>query len=64
MRVSRLWRHLQMIKRAAVFLTGGVDACKPGSCAVPCYVCPTHLDDEAIEGLFEVISGDPLYVLQ
>ncbi|KLO06045.1 hypothetical protein SCHPADRAFT_806026, partial [Schizopora paradoxa] len=59
LRCSRLWRHLTMMKRAAVFLTGGVDACEPGSCAVPCYACPSDLDKMSVADLFEAVYGDP-----
>ncbi|KLO14505.1 hypothetical protein SCHPADRAFT_826309, partial [Schizopora paradoxa] len=59
LRCARLWRHLTMVKRAAVFLTGGVNNCKPGSCAVPCYACPSDVDKLTVAGLFEAVYGDP-----
>ncbi|KLO04935.1 hypothetical protein SCHPADRAFT_840007, partial [Schizopora paradoxa] len=60
LRTSRLWRSLTMMKRAGVFFTGGVDACTPGSCAVPCYACPYGLDGESVPGMFDPIpEGDP-----
>lgn len=64
MRISRLWRHLKLLKRAGVHLmAGGVEACKPGSCAVPCYACPSEIDELEIVELFGAPCNDPLCVL-
>ncbi|KLO04830.1 hypothetical protein SCHPADRAFT_840165, partial [Schizopora paradoxa] len=63
MRMSRLWRHLKMLKRTAVFLLpGGVDGCGPGVCAIRCPACPSNLDGVSIEGLFDIPQGLPDWV--
>lgn len=41
MRVSRLWRHLKLLKRAGIGLEPeGVASAQPGSCAIRCPACP------------------------
>ena len=59
MRAARLWRHITMLKRVAMFFLGGVEVCTPGCCAVPCYACPSELDDLAIPSVFEAVCGNP-----
>lgn len=41
MRVCRLWRHLKLLKRAGLHLTGkDVQLAPSGSCAIECPACP------------------------
>lgn len=60
MRITRLWRHLKLLKRAGVHVSaGGVDACESGSCAVPCYACPSDVDELEVLELFSAPHDDP-----
>ena len=41
------------------YTSAGKSCCEPGSCAVPCYACPSEVDKLAIADLFEAVYGDP-----
>lgn len=66
MRVSRLWRHVKLMKRAGVGLSpGGVKAASLGSCALECPACPDSniapRPAEVDEGVYPD-SSDKTYV--
>ncbi|EJC97359.1 uncharacterized protein FOMMEDRAFT_67821, partial [Fomitiporia mediterranea MF3/22] len=47
MRITRLWRHLKMLKRSGVtYFSGSVRNAPEGSCAIICPACPSSTDWE------------------
>ncbi len=44
MRMIRIWKHLNLLKRGGIGMApGGVNAAFKGSCAVECPACPRDL---------------------